>query len=85
MKNDTSVLNEPSDDALFRYQVLSQVLVREQNGQARSQAIAAVAAGEHITVNRKLRKVSQRSIYRWLAVYESQGFAGLLPATRAPH
>ena len=42
-----------------------------------------VAAGEHITADGKLRKVSQRSIYRWLAAYESQGFAGLLPAARA--
>ena len=83
MKNDLPLLNEPSNDALFRYQVLSQVLVREQNGQPRSQAIATVAAGEHITADGKLRKVSQRSIYRWLAAYESQGFAGLLPAARA--
>ncbi len=83
MQNDLSLLNEPSDDALFRYQVLSQVLVREQNGQSRSEAIAAVAAGEHITADRKLRQVSCRSIYRWLAAYESQGFAGLLPAARA--
>lgn len=84
MKNDLPLLNEPSDDALFRYQVLSQVLVREQNGQPRSEAIAAVAAVEHITADRKLRKVSQRSIYRWLAAFESQGFTGLLPAAR-PH
>jgi transposase InsO family protein len=84
MKNDLPLLNEPSDDALFRYQVLSQVLVREQTGEPRSAAIAGVAAGEHITADRKLRKVSQRSIYRWLAAYESQGFAGLLPAAR-PH
>jgi hypothetical protein len=84
MKNDLPLLNEPSDDALFRYQVLSQVLMREQNGQPRSEAIAAVAAVEHITADRKLRKVSQRSIYRWLAAFESQGFAGLLPAAR-PH
>jgi len=84
MKDDLPLLNEPSDDALFRYQVLSQVLVREHNGEPRSQAIAAVATGEHITAERKLRKVSERSIYRWLAAYESLGFAGLLPATR-PH
>ena len=84
MKNDPSLLNEPSDDALLRYQVLSQVLVREQTGQPRSEAIAAVAAVEHIAADRKLRKVSQRSIYRWLAAFESQGFAGLVPAAR-PH
>jgi putative transposase len=83
MQNDPSRINEPSDDALFRYQVLSQVLVQEQNGQPRSKAIAAVAAGEHITADRNLRKVSERSIYRWLAAYESEGFCGLLPATRA--
>ena len=64
MKNDLPLLNEPSDDALFRYQVLSQVLVREQTGEPRSAAIAGVAAGEHITADRKLRKVSQRSISR---------------------
>lgn len=84
MKNDLPLLTEPSDDALFRYQVLSQVLVREYSGEPRSQAIAAVAAVEHISAERKLRKVSQRSIYRWLAAYESQGFAGLVPAAR-PH
>jgi putative transposase len=84
MKNDLPLLDEPSDDALFRYQVLSQVLVREYSGEPRSQAIAAVAAVEHISAERKLRKVSQRSIYRWLAAYESQGFAGLMPAAR-PH
>ena len=84
MKNDLPLLNEPSDDALFRYQVLCQVLVREHSGEPRSQAIAAVAAVEHISAERKLRKASPRSIYRWLAAYESQGFAGLLPAAR-PH
>ena len=84
MKNDQPLQNEPSDYALFRYQVLSQVLVREYSGEPRSQAIAAVAALEHISAERKLRKVSERSIYRWLAAYESQGFAGLVPAAR-PH
>jgi transposase InsO family protein len=83
MKNDPSRLNEPSDEALFRYQVLSQVLVREYTGEPRSQAIAGVAAIEHITADRKPRMVSQRSIYRWLAAYEALGFAGLLPAARA--
>ena len=48
MKNDLPLLNEPSDYALFRYQVLSQVLVREYSGEPRSQAIAAVArCGAH--------------------------------------
>ncbi len=83
MKNDLPPLNEPSNDALFRYQVLSQVFVREHQGEPRSQAIAAVAALPHITAERNLRQVSERSIYRWLAAYESLGFAGLLPAARS--
>jgi putative transposase len=73
---------EPSDEALFRYQVLSQVFVRERNGQTRSKAVKAVAALEHFAADNTLRKVSRRSIYRWLAAFESKGFTGLSPAKR---
>ncbi len=73
---------EPSDEGLFRYQVLSQVLVRENNGEPRSKAVKAVAAIDHITADKKVRKISGRSIYRWLSAFESQGFIGLVPAQR---
>ena len=73
---------EPSAEGLFRYQVLSQVFVRENNGQLRSKAVKAVAAIEHLTVDKKTRRVSRRSIYRWLSAYKQHGFIGLVPAKR---
>ena len=73
---------EPSAEGLFRYQVLSQVFARENNGQLRSKAIKAVSAIEHLTVDKKVRKVSRRSIYRWLSAFERHGFIGLVPAKR---
>lgn len=73
---------EPSDEALFRYQVLSQIFVRENNGEPRSKAVKAVAALEHLAVDKKLRKISPRSIYRWLSAFEAHGFTGLVPAQR---
>lgn len=69
-------------DALFRYQVVSQVLSRQHKGEPRPEAIDAVATTLHVTVDGRQRLVSTRSIYRWLAAYEAQGFNGLLPAPR---
>ena len=75
---------QPTDDALFRYQVLSQVLVRQNQGESRPDAVKAVTDLPHVTIVGQLRKVSTTSIYRWLAAYEEKGFAGLLPAPRKP-
>jgi putative transposase len=72
----------PSDEGLFRYQVLSQVLARENNGEPRSKAVKAVAATDQLTAAKKVRKVSRRSIYRWLSAFESRGFIGLVPVQR---
>lgn len=74
--------NQVSPEALFRYQVISQVLVRERNGEFRAQAVQAVASISHINPYGQLQKVSQRSIYRWVAAFEAQGFAGLLSKER---
>ena len=69
-------------DALFRYQVISQVLSREIKGEPRPETIEAVAGIVHVTVDGRQRLVSKRSIYRWLAAYKDQGFNGLLPVPR---
>ena len=69
-------------DALFRYQVVSQVLSREIKGEPRPETIEAVAGIVHVTVDGRQRLVSKRSIYRWLAAYKDQGFNGLLPVPR---
>ena len=74
--------DEPSSEALFRYQVVSQVLAMQYRGQSRPKAVKAAALVTHQTCDNKPRRVSSRTIYRWLAAYESQGFQGLLPAKR---
>ena len=76
----------PQNEALFRYQLVSEVLNRERQGEVRSQAIEAVA--ENSTTARcnteamKPRKISDRTIYRWLAAFEKDGFEGLFRAKR---
>lgn len=69
-------------EALFRYQVISQVLSRQHRGELRPNAIEAVAKTVHVTVAGKQQYVSRRSIYRWLAAFEAAGFSGLLPTPR---
>lgn len=69
-------------DALFRYQVVSQVLTRQHKGEPRPEAIDAVCKIVQVTVDGHRRLVSKRSIYRWIAAYRSKGFSGLLPTPR---
>ena len=63
----------PNETALFRYQVLSKVLIREFRGEQRSKAVKAVSKIEHLTADNELVTVSDRSIYRWLSAYEMLG------------
>lgn len=72
----------PDETALFRYQVISKVLIREFRGEPRSVAIRAVSEMEHLTVDHDLRRIGERSIYRWLGAYEIFGFTGLVSAER---
>lgn len=71
-------------DALFRYQIVSQVLTRQYKGEPRPEAINAVSEILQVTIDGQQRYVSKRSIYRWLAAYENKGFSGLLPTPRIP-
>lgn len=75
---------QPPEEALFRYQVISQVLVRKHHGLTGPDAIEVVANSPHITLAGQTRTVSKRSIYRWLADYKKNDFAGLLPSPRKP-
>lgn len=84
MKKTNHPQEQPPEDALFRYQVLSQVLIRQNQGESRPDAIDAVAELTHTTLAGQSQKVSKRSIYRWLAAYEAKGFAGLLPSPGKP-
>ena len=76
-------LHQPNIDAMFRYQVVSTILAQEQMGQLRPQAIQTVADMVLITPNNTTKKVSPRTLYRWLAAFEARGFEGLQTVQRA--
>jgi transposase InsO family protein len=73
---------ETPAEALFRYQVVSQVLSREAAGIVLSEAVKNAAGMEHVCPEGKERKISKRSIYRWLDAFKRHGFEGLLPKAR---
>lgn len=82
MSHQKKILNPINPDTLFRFQMVSTVQCREHTGESRALAVAAMAGTSHTTINGKLRKPSVRSLYRWLAAYEAEGFDGLLPIKR---
>lgn len=73
-----------SAKALFRFHVVSQVVALRLQGLERSAAVLRVAAMVHPTPTSDLKRVSERSIGRWLAKYEAAGAEGLedQPRTR---
>lgn len=70
-------------EALFRYQVVSQVLVRQGCGLSRASAVAEVSAAVQLTLEGAWRQVSARTLYRWVAAFEKGGYPALSPARRA--
>ena len=72
-----------SKEALFRYQVVSLVRARVLGGARRSHAVQEVAGLSHAMPDGELRRVSTRSIYRWLAAFECEGAPGLEDKVRA--
>jgi transposase InsO family protein len=73
-----------SPEALFRYAVISQVRARVIAGEKLARAVQAVAGILHPTPNGTPQLVGKRSIYRWLAAFRDEGFAGLEDAPRPP-
>lgn len=71
-----------STEALFRYQIVAFVLARVATGQARALAIEEAVETTHFTETGEARSVSRRTLYRWLAAYDHDGFVGLLPEVR---
>ncbi len=69
-----------SDQTLFRYQIVSQVLTRIRGGENQAPAVRVVAAmAHHFDPSECPKKVSTRSIYRWLGAYRRLGLEGLEP------
>ncbi len=71
-----------SDEALFRYLVVSAVRVRMGQGMSQADAVEDVAGTPFPTLHGVYRKVATRTIYRWLAGWNAAGIAGLEPAIR---
>lgn len=68
--------------ALFRYRLVSEVRARVLAGTKPAAAVGEVASRSHLDRDERLRHVTARSLYRWLAAYEKHGFAGLEPKPR---
>ena len=66
-----------SGETLFRYQIVSEVLSRTVRGESQAEAVHTVAATLHHFQPSRPRKVSPRSIYRWLSAYRLHGLEGL--------
>ncbi len=75
-------LSQTSPEALFRYLVVSKVLARAAAGLSLSRAMRAVADEAHMTLAGSWRRVSVRTLYRWLAAYREHGVPGLETKTR---
>lgn len=71
-----------SDQALLRYQVVSLVRARLLAGMDRAAAVAEVAALDHARSSSELCRVSARSVYRWLALFEHGGMDALADRQR---
>ncbi len=72
-----------SPQALFRYQVISSVLADLALGWGRADAVREAASTDWYDATGTLRRVSPRTVYRWLAAWDSEGFASLEPKARA--
>lgn len=73
---------QASDEALFRYLVVSAVLVRTGQGMGQADAVVEVAGTPFPTLEGDLREATKRTIYRWLARWRAGGIAGLEPVAR---
>ena len=77
-----------SKEALFRFQIVAQVRSRMLAGESQAQAVRAVArVAHHFAPSERPRRVSPRSIYRWLSDYREGGLEKLetpLPQMEAP-
>jgi putative transposase len=77
----------PMDDpatrkALWRYGVIAPLLAPDLERHERARLKQQVVDGEHSGPGQPPRRVSERTIERWLKRYREQGFAGLMPRPR---
>jgi transposase len=81
MSREPNALNDR--EALFRYRIVSLVKAHQYSGLRLSDAVRQVAGVQHLYDDMRVRKVSERTVYRWLAAYRDEALAGLRPAERS--
>ena len=69
-------------EALFRYRIVSDVKALSLRGSGTGAAVCQVAGDDHLDEDGASRRVSERTVYRWLAAYKRHGAEGLAPASR---
>ncbi|QDV09320.1 Integrase core domain protein [Planctomycetes bacterium Poly30] len=77
-------MNNLSLRAQFRLAIVSQVLGRIQRGESRTSAITTVVSQVHHQLDGVPRRVSARSIHRWIKNYEEREVAGLERSQATP-
>jgi putative transposase len=80
MPRDRSALSD--QETLFRYRIVSAVKALEHSGLGRSDAVRQVSGAAHLYDDTRERKVSERTIYRWLAAFRQGAFSALRPQVR---
>lgn len=75
-------MSRSSPEGLFRYMVISQVLSRVFSGERTTDAVRRVASLDHASLAGVRRRVSTRTLHRWLKAFKDQGTPGLEPRAR---
>lgn len=73
---------EPSSEALFRFQAVCQVRAQVLAGHTLARSVREVSARVHEDLDGHERRVSKRTLYRWLHAYAAGGMNGLELAPR---
>ncbi len=72
---------QPTPEVLFRYLVIASVRALELQGAPRSAAVRDTVARGH-PFGLTLRKVTERTLWRWLAAFDAGGLVGIEPKAR---
>ena len=80
MRNPISLTPE----ALFRYRIVSAVRARLMTGQSLADVVRSISREPHFEQNGEQRRVTTRTLYRWMAAYGQHAIQGLEPSVRTP-
>lgn len=68
---------KPEQKQLFRYLVVSQVLLKMDQGMTRSKAIRTISEKDHVAPNGAVAELSRKTIERWVKAFEVFKLEGL--------